>query len=51
MRKLIIKIKSLFNKDLDSSYWSTTESIILKCGNSNQLELLKKSNNIQEGRI
>lgn len=46
MKKLIIKIKSLFKKDLDSSYWSTTESIILKCGNSNQLELLEQSNKL-----
>ncbi|EML6501602.1 hypothetical protein PIT23_003006 [Clostridioides difficile] len=47
MRKLIAKIKSLFKKDLDSIYWSNTESIISKYGNSNQLELFKKSNNIQ----
>ncbi|HBF8568949.1 TPA: hypothetical protein KO064_001214 [Clostridioides difficile] len=46
MKRLIIKIKSLFKKDLDSSYWSTTESIILKCGNSNQLELLKQANKL-----
>ncbi|HBE8991900.1 TPA: hypothetical protein KM834_002806 [Clostridioides difficile] len=46
MKKLIIKIKSLFKKDLDSSYWSTTESIILKCGNSNQLKLLKQYNKL-----
>lgn len=46
MRKLIIKIKSLFKKDLDSSYWSTTESIISKYGNSNQLELLRQANKL-----
>ncbi|HBF7547451.1 TPA: hypothetical protein KOY69_002053 [Clostridioides difficile] len=45
MKKLIIKIKSLF-KNLDSSYWSTTESIISKYGNSNQLELLKQANKL-----
>lgn len=44
MRKLIIKIKLLFKKDLDGSYWSNTESIILKCGSSKQLELLKQAN-------
>ncbi|MGO0982749.1 hypothetical protein [Clostridioides difficile] len=44
MKKLIIKIKSLFKKDLDSSYWSNTESIISKYGNSNQLGLLKQAN-------
>ncbi len=46
MKKLIIKIKSLFKKDLDNSYWSNTESILLKYGNSNQLELLKQANKL-----
>ncbi|MCC0705154.1 hypothetical protein IC213_19025 [Clostridioides sp. ES-S-0049-02] len=46
MKKLIIKIKLLFEKDLDSSYWSNTESILLKYGNSNQLELLKQANKL-----
>ncbi|EMQ1359368.1 hypothetical protein OD257_002713 [Clostridioides difficile] len=46
MKRLIIKIKSLFKKDLDSSYWSNTESVISKYGNSNQLELLKQSNKL-----
>ncbi|HBF1809500.1 hypothetical protein [Clostridioides difficile] len=46
MKRLIIKIKSLFKKDLDSNYWSTTESIISKYGNSNQLELFKQANKL-----
>ncbi|MCC0669262.1 hypothetical protein KGF36_11535 [Clostridioides sp. ZZV14-6009] len=46
MKKLIIKIKSLFKKDLDGSYWSNTESIILKCGTSEQLGLLKQVNKL-----
>lgn len=46
MRKLIIKIKSLFKKDLDNTYWSNTESIISKYGNGNQLELLKQANKL-----
>lgn len=46
MKKLIIKIKSLFKKDLDSSYWSNTENIISKYGNRNQLELLKQANKL-----
>ncbi|MDI0267313.1 hypothetical protein QIW52_15110 [Clostridioides difficile] len=46
MKKLITKIKLLFKKDLDSSYWSNTESILLKYGNSNQLELLKQANKL-----
>ncbi|MBZ4494454.1 hypothetical protein M1I50_09675 [Clostridioides difficile] len=46
MKKLIIKIKSLFKKDLDKTYWSNTESIISKYGNINQLELLKQANKL-----
>ncbi|MCI9976482.1 hypothetical protein JY742_10150 [Clostridioides difficile] len=46
MKKLIIKIKSLFKKDLDTTYWSNTESILLKYGNSNQLWLLKQANKL-----
>lgn len=45
MKKLIMKIKLLFKKDLDDSYWSNTENIFSKCGNINQLELLKQANN------
>ncbi|EIS9354826.1 hypothetical protein NGX30_014505 [Clostridioides difficile] len=46
MRKLIAKIKSLFKKNLDGIYWSNTESVILKYGNSEQLELLKQANKL-----